>query len=42
MELNTVSPMYYGENNKETWREPAIIPEASSEDAYTLEMPNVL
>lgn len=42
MELNTVSPMYYGENNEETWREPAIIPEASSEDAYTLEMPNVL
>lgn len=49
LEFKTISPKY-GENqvingeNKlvETWSKPAILPSASTEDAYTFLMPNVL
>ena len=48
LELDVVSPKYYGKENEdsseltEIWAEPEIRPEASTEDAYTFQMPNVL
>ena len=42
LELNITSPKYYDDNVDEQWTDPRFIPEASSEDAYTFKMPNIL
>lgn len=41
LELEVTSPKYY-DQSVEVWNEPTIIPEKSSEDAYTIQMPNIL
>ena len=48
LELDVISPKYYLEfngvnvENEEEWYQPKVLPDASSEDAYTFQMPNVL
>lgn len=40
--LDIINPKYIDGNNKEHWYKPEIKDSSSSEDAYTLKMPNIL